>query len=190
MTPAPVPSPIWTIGHWTRPQEAFLGPLREQEIDVVVDVRAHPGSRSTPHFGRDQIPKWLTDNGIGYQHIEELGGRRPKQPDIDPALNAGWRNQSFHKYADYTRTEPFRRGLDQLISLAADHRVTLLCGEPMPWRCHRLLVANVLTAHGRPVEHLFTDRPPTPHEFGRWGAQPLVEADGNVRYPGPLEGSV
>ena len=72
----------------------------------------------------------------------------------------------------------------------ADHRVTLLCGEPMPWRWHRLLVANVLTAHGRPVEHLFTDRQPTPHEYGRWGVQPLLEADGNVRYPGPLEGSV
>ena len=42
MTPAPVPSPIWTIGHWTRPQEVFLAaylavPISEREAPPMAE---------------------------------------------------------------------------------------------------------------------------------------------------------
>jgi hypothetical protein len=53
----------------------------------------------------------------------------------------------------------------------------------MPWRCHRLLIANTLSAQGWTVWHLIGDAPPRRHELGRWGADPSIDADAQVTYP-------
>lgn len=42
------------------------------------------------------------------------GGRRRQLQDIDPDLTAGWQNASFKNYADYTFTDEFRCGLEEL----------------------------------------------------------------------------
>ena len=173
---------LWTIGHWTLTQDEFVGLLAGQRIDLVADVRAHPGSRSSPHFHRDLMPGWLADAGIGYAHLADLGGRRRKQ-DVDPRTNAGWQNTSFENYADYTLLPAYEDGIDALTALAAHHRVAVMCAEPMPWRCHRLLVANTLTARGRTVRHVVGPGDPLVHELGAWGARPHVDGAGVVTYP-------
>ena len=174
---------IWTIGHWVCPQDVFLEALATVGIQTVVDVRAQPGSRRSPQFSRDELPGWLGEAGIDYLHLPALTGRRPRQPDVPPELNAGWENQSFKNYADYTQTPQFEEGMRQLTDLATSRRVVLLCGEPMPWRCHRSLIATVLTARGWTVWHLSTTAAPREHELGRWGATPVVGEDGTVTYP-------
>ena len=175
---------IWTIGHWTCPEPVFLQPLLEYDISLLADVRAQPGSRRNPQFGRDSMPRWLASAGIDYVHLPELGGRRPKQKNVDPSLNAGWRNASFKNYADYTLTPEFEAGLERLSGMAADRHVVVMCGEPMPWRCHRLLIANTLAARGWEVVHLMNDAKPKPHRLGQWGATPVVGDGGVVTYPG------
>ena len=50
------------------------------------------------------MPEWLGEAGIEYHHLQELTGRRRKQPEIPQELNAGWQNRSFKNYADYTLT--------------------------------------------------------------------------------------
>lgn len=174
---------IWTIGHWTCPEPDFLRPLHEHGIELLADVRAHPGSRRSPQFGAGAMARWLADAGIEYAHLDQLGGRRRRQPQIDPDLNAGWRQPSFKNYADYTLTPAYQQGIDDLVDLATSRRVVIMCGEPMPWRCHRLLIANTLTARGWLVWHLIGDDPPRRHVLGQWGAQPKV-GDGSVlTYP-------
>ncbi|WP_407441829.1 DUF488 family protein [Rhodococcus sp. (in: high G+C Gram-positive bacteria)] len=86
-------------------------------------------------------------------------------------------------YADYTLTPAFETGLAHLTDLAHDNRVAIMCAEPMPWRCHRLLIANALTARGWTVVHLMTGAEPRQHVLGRWGAVPKVGAAGVVTYP-------
>ena len=144
-------SKIWTIGHWTCPIPVFLETLDERSIDMLIDVRAHPGSRRNPQFGTDEMKKWLPENGIAYQLFPKLGGRRRKQ-DVPPEINAGWKN-------------------------------AIMCGEPMPWRCHRLLISNTLAAQGFQVEHLVAGQKPKKYELGMWGATPHVDGDGQVTYP-------
>lgn len=179
---------LWTIGHWICPEDVFLDTLRGADIDLIVDVRSSPGSRRNPQFSRDVMGSWLADAGVGYQHLAELGGRRPKQADVPPLLNAGWQNASFKNYADYALTPSFEHGLSSLIDLAQDHRVAVMCGEPMPWRCHRSLIANVLTARGWTVWHLSTTAEPRQHVLGAWGAEPEVQDDGTVLYPAVAPG--
>ena len=173
---------LWTIGHWTCPKPAFLHPLLHQDIELLVDVRAQPGSRRSPQFDADEMPQWLDEAGIGYLHSPELGGRRGRQ-DADPGTNAGWRNASFKNYADYTLTPAYRTGLERLQELARERRTAIMCGEPMPWRCHRLLIANSLVALGWTVWHLIGDVRPRRHELGQWGATPTVDDNRQVTYP-------
>src|ERR1700722_11410026 len=89
---------IWTIGHSTRTIDDFINLLREYRIATLVDVRHFPGSRRFPHFNKAQLADALAAAGIRYEHLVELGGRRPVKPD---SRNLQWRNASFRGYADY-----------------------------------------------------------------------------------------
>ena len=181
------PGELWTIGHWTCPPAVVLDTLTSADIELLVDVRKMPGSRRSPQFDADKMPSWLDGAGIGYLHLTELGGRRPKQKGVDPTINAGWQNTSFKNYADYTLTSQFEAGLERLTDLAGDRHVAIMCGEPMPWRCHRLLIANTLTARGWTIVHLMNNAQPKQHELGQWGAAPSVSPDGVVTYPARQE---
>lgn len=174
---------ILTLGHWTSPVDAVLATLRSVEIDELVDVRKLPGSRRSPQFDAEEMTRWLGGAGIGYRRSAELTGRRPKQRDVDPQLNAGWQNTSFRNYADHTLSAEYEQGIEELEALAAEHHVAVMCGEPMPWRCHRLLISNTLVARGWEVVHLRVGSAPAVHELGAWGARPIVREDGTVIYP-------
>jgi len=39
---------IWTIGHSTRTIDEFVSLLKENEINLLADVRAWPGSKRYP----------------------------------------------------------------------------------------------------------------------------------------------
>lgn len=178
---------IWTIGHWTCPEDVVLETLCGAGITMVADVRKMPGSRRSPQFDSTAMPSWLDEAGIEYEHHVALGGRRPKQKDVDPTLNAGWQNSSFRNYADYTLGPAFEEGLGRLTAQALTHRVAIMCGEPMPWRCHRLILSNTLTARGWKVVHLINGSAPKHHELGQWGATPVLAEDGVLTYPAMTE---
>ena len=143
-----------TIGHSNRGLEEFLEMLREARVDLLVDVRSFPRSRSNPVFNIDRLPDHLGMLQIGYRHCPALGGRRPKQPDIDPAQNALWRVQSFHNYADYALGPAFGTAFDELLDLGREHRMALMCSEAVWWRCHRRIITDYLLFAGETVSHL------------------------------------
>jgi uncharacterized protein (DUF488 family) len=69
-------------------------------------------------------------------------------------VNAFWQNQSFHNYADYALTPPFRGGLARLRELGHERRCAIMCAEAVWWRCHRRIIADYLIAAGESVFHL------------------------------------
>lgn len=178
---------IFTIGHSTHTEEEFLRLLNEYGIELLADVRAFPGSRKCPQFSIDHLPNWLGENQIDYEHFRRLGGRRRKSKDVDPEINGGWNNQSFHNYADYTLTEEFQQGIDDLTKEATVKRVAYCCSERHPARCHRLLISNWLTAQGWKVRHIIDGNKGeidvVDHELGKWGAKPVVLSSGIPVYP-------
>jgi hypothetical protein len=177
---------IWTIGHSTRSTDEFLALLHEHAIGSLVDVRSFPGSRRCPQFGRETLSAWLANDAITYRHASDLGGRRNRQHDVDPAINAGWRNASFRNYADYTLSDAYEAEIVQLAIMAQTSRVAFMCSEALPWRCHRSLIANTLVVREWAVHHIMSVGKVIEHQLGAWGPKPLV-TDGRVTYPQPQD---
>lgn len=168
---------FYTVGHSSRSAEEFLATLRPYGIDFVVDVRRFPGSERNPQFDADALAETLAEHGIGYRHVEALGGRRSSQMADSP--NGGWENDSFRAYADYALTEAFQDALEELIELARDHTPAIVCAEAVYWRCHRRIVADWLLAAGHSVVDVFGPDRANEHELTRFAEV----RDGRVVYP-------
>jgi uncharacterized protein (DUF488 family) len=173
--------PIFTIGHSTRTVPALVALLREVSVDLLVDVRSVPRSRTNPQFNTDTLPQGLAAAGIAYRHLPTLGGLRGRRKDAPPSQNTLWRSDAFRNYADYAATGLFRSGLDQLIDLARDHCCAIMCAEAVWWRCHRRIVADYLLVRRIRVAHIMGPGKADPATLTP-GAEPL--ADGTIRYPG------
>jgi len=129
--------PFFTIGHSTRSIAEFVELLRESEIQLVVDVRTAPRSRSNPQFNRDTLPATLSEFEIDYEHVAQLGGLRPRSQSVPPSSNDFWQNASFHNFADYAMSEEFKLGLTRLREIGHAKRSTVMCAEAVWWRYHR-----------------------------------------------------
>lgn len=142
---------ILTMGHGTREIDEFLGILREEKIQRVIDVRSIPRSRHNPQYNLDRLAAALAVSGIGYTHMTSLGGfRKP----LNDSPNGGWRNNSFRGFADYMLTPEYANAVKEVEDLSHRETLLLLCAETIPWRCHRSLIADSLTMDGYTVEEI------------------------------------
>lgn len=151
---------IWTVGHSTRTLGEFLALLRTHGIDSVADVRRFPGSKRHPHFGSETLAGSLESAGIPYRWLPALGGRRTPLHD---SPNTGWKNAAFRGYADYVGTADFDDGLGALARTAEGSSLVIMCAEAVWWRCHRRIIADVLTARGWEVRHVIDGSPAAVH---------------------------
>ncbi len=108
---------IWTIGHGRHEFKYFLELLRQYEIEFVIDVRSFARSR-WPQFNGMVLSELLRENGIGYEHLPETGGKtRPKPEDLE------W-------------------GIGRIIEIASEMRTVLMCSESHPLSSHKIPRAN------------------------------------------------
>lgn len=146
--------PFFTIGHSTHPIGEFVALLRNAEVQLVVDVRTVPRSRTNPQYNDDVLPVSLFEFQIRYTHVTALGGRRGRQRDVPEIVNAFWQNQSFHNYADYALSESFHLGLNTLRDFGHASRCAIMCAEAVWWRCHRRIITDYLIVNGETVFHI------------------------------------
>ncbi len=152
--PKTKPPAVLTIGHSTRPWKDFLAILRAHGVKRLVDLRTIPRSRHNPQFNRDVLSKKLRAAKIAYTHLSKLGGLRRARRD---SPNRAWRNASFRGFADYMQTPEFEFGLPPPAGISAHKRSAMMCAEAGPWRCHRSLIADALTARNLPrVDHIMS----------------------------------
>ena len=138
---------LWTVGHSTLTLEEFLERIRD--LDVVADVRRYPVSRRFPHFNAEALARV-----VEYRSFPALGGRRRGGGDRHRAL----RSAAFRAYAAHMETPEFQAALADLEALAERRRTVLLCAEAVWFRCHRMLLSDLLTARGWTVLHRPGDR--------------------------------
>jgi uncharacterized protein (DUF488 family) len=175
----PVEHEILTVGHSNHDEQEFVELLRGAGVELVADVRRHPGSRRQPHFERTALAGILLEAGIGYRWLGELlGGRRRPFPN---SANGGWENEQFRGYADHMASDEFATGLAELETLAREQRVAIMCAETWWVRCHRRLIADALSVRGWRVLHLGARGELKQHELAEFAA---VDGD-RVTYPEP-----
>ena len=140
---------IWTIGHSNQRLDSFLDSLGKHEIQILADVRSRPRSRWA-HFNQKALSLSIDGSDRRYVWLPRLGGI-PEQTELMlPDGSADF--EAIRASGDYLA------GLADLISLAAESRVAVMCSEGDPRACHRFSVlAPDLAARGIDVQHILRD---------------------------------
>ncbi len=117
MTAASNNPTIYTIGHGRHPFADFLELLQKFNIEFLCDVRSVARSR-WPQFNGMVLAQLLRENGIGYEHLPETGGKTKPQP------------------------EDVARGVDRIVEIGAELRTVIMCSESKPLSPHKVPRAN------------------------------------------------
>jgi uncharacterized protein (DUF488 family) len=169
---------VYTIGHSTHPLDELVALLRHHGIARVVDIRSLPRSARNPQFDGRALTRDLPAQGIAYVHEPRLGGFRTARPT---SVNTGLTHPGFRAYADHMASDEFAAALDELVRTAAEAPTTVMCAEGSPFRCHRRLLADALTARGARVLHITSRAAPRAHrlsELAVWDGSRLTYPPG------------
>jgi uncharacterized protein (DUF488 family) len=169
---------IYTIGHSTYTVDEFVAMLQAFHIEMLVDVRSIPKSRHNPQFNKDELEKSLRKYKIDYMHLGLLGGLRHT---TKASINTAWKNTSFRGFADYMQTSEFAEGMEQLVGLAKEKILAIICSEALPWRCHRSLIGDALLVRNYHVEDIMSSKTTKPHILTPWAKVKGME----ITYPEP-----
>ncbi len=110
-------STIYSIGHGRHAFKDFLELLLKYEIEFLCDVRSVARSR-WPQFNGLVLAELLNDNGMGYEHLPETGGKTKPKP------------------------EDLARGVDRIVEIASELRTAIMCSESQPLSAHKQPRAN------------------------------------------------
>lgn len=129
---------VYTIGHGKHAFADFHALLQKHEIEFLCDVRSVARSR-WPQFNGLVLCELLSENGIGYEHLPETGGKTKPRP------------------------EDLARGIDRIIEIASEVPTVIMCSESQPLsthkvpraNCHRVgMLAPLLKTKGARVVHI------------------------------------
>lgn len=129
---------LYTIGYQGRDIEEFLGIMKSEGIETVVDIRGTPLSRK-PGFSKNKLREHLSSVGVGYEHIKELG--TPKE-----LMNRVKKVGDIRAFKDEFK-ELFagrKENLFQLLNLVEQNKICLLCFEKASGECHRTFIIEFL----------------------------------------------
>jgi uncharacterized protein (DUF488 family) len=130
-------SELLTIGYEGSTPETFDAALTAAGVQLVVDVRAIAASRRRG-FAKTALSARLTDAGISYIHLRELGDPKPGRI----AARAGQWSKFRSIFFAHLTTPEAMDGLVRLSELAVRQRTALLCYEADAAQCHRTIVAE------------------------------------------------
>lgn len=133
---------LYTIGFSQKSAETFFGLLRDNDVNVLVDIRLRPDSQLSGFAKQRDLPYFLQNLiGCNYRYILEM-------TPTDALLDQYRADKSWERYE-----AAFKQLLEERNLIAgldrdwwATNRACLLCSEYEPDHCHRRLVAEYLAA--------------------------------------------
>ncbi|MDI6856533.1 MAG: DUF488 domain-containing protein [Candidatus Thermoplasmatota archaeon] len=129
---------IYSIGHSNRSLKEFVAILKSYKIELLVDIRRFPTSKFK-QFKKENLESALSKAGIGYVHLESLGGYRGG-------------------YEDYMQSQEWKEGYVRLKNLGSKKLAAFMCAEKFPFRCHRRWIARKLNLEGWEVVHILNEK--------------------------------
>lgn len=131
---------LFTIGFTQKPAQRFFGLLQEHRVNLLIDVRLHPGGQLAGFAKQGDLPYFLRAlAGCDYQHL-------PLLAPVDEILSEYRKGHDWPTYARRFEALMDERRVPDVLDrqLFEMHRCCLLCSEATPEQCHRRLVAERL----------------------------------------------
>jgi len=147
---------IFTIGYAGREWKDFLKVLKDNEVELLLDVRESGESRYKPEFNESVLKRSLEEQGIEYERRPELGVPfEVRQPYIDGFLGwdcfKQWYNWSIRGRKIEGKVEDL---LPELVERLKSKRSCLMCEETYPkpkgiqkHYCHRDILADMIIGY-------------------------------------------
>lgn len=95
---------LYSIGHSTRALEDFVGLLKQNNIDYLIDVRSIPMSKYNPQYNQKTLSVYLKEHGITYVFMGDLLGGKPKDKSV-------YNEKGRPDYASITQKDFFKAGM-------------------------------------------------------------------------------
>jgi len=129
---------IYTIGYGNRKFDDFISLLKKHGINIVVDVRRFPRSMY-PEYVKENLEKELPRLGIKYVFMgDTLGGFR-------------------RGYEKHMKSEAYKEGIKNLLELAKQGKVVIMCLERSPKGCHRRYISQTIKDLDVRVAHIIKE---------------------------------
>lgn len=133
---------IYTVGYEGLSLPAFWDLLRDNDIKTLVDVRAVPLSRK-PGFSKSALAAGCGERGLDYLHLRALGCPRFIRDSYKASKD--W-DEYTTRFLAYLEGGEADGALHDLAGLVQSSRCALMCFEADPMICHRLYVAEEISA--------------------------------------------
>lgn len=141
---------VFTIGFTQKTAEQFFALLKENQVEIVLDVRLNNKSQLAGFAKGDDLPYFLSELcHCEYRHCLEFA---PTKEILDAYKN---KRISWNEYEDQYAVLMNQRGnhLDFIDRFSEYTHICLLCSEPTPEHCHRRLLAEMIADTApRPTE--------------------------------------
>ena len=135
MAAAPI---AYTIGYEGWELDEFVTRLREQRVEVLIDIREKPASRK-PGFSKTPLREALEEAGIEYVHVKALGSPSAIRYEYK---NGGDKETFFKAYRTYLKTQLAH--LRTVLDAVREKTCCLMCLERHAMDCHRSAVSDML----------------------------------------------
>jgi hypothetical protein len=128
---------VVSVGYEGKTPQAFIDSLKDQGVQLLVDVRQNPISRK-PGFSKRALTELCETNGIEYTHERALGNPKENRDGFRAGDQA-----SIDRYGVHL-TEVGAEALERLNEVMRSSTIALLCFEADACQCHRTQVIDRL----------------------------------------------
>ena len=140
---------IYTIGFTQKSAEKFFNLIRQNNVEIVVDIRLNNKSQLAGFAKGTDLSYFLQEIcKTDYIHCEEYAPTKELLSDYQK------RNITWIEYEkEFTEILKKRRGSNSFLKRFGHYEnICLLCSEATPEHCHRRLVAEMIQAECPTVE--------------------------------------
>ena len=140
---------LYTIGFTQKKAEEFFGALRENEIQLLVDIRLNNKSQLAGFTKNGDLQFFLKEIcGTEYIHCEEFA------PSKELLSNYQAKKVSWDEYTITFHDIMEKRGAyKKFVGRFQQYdRICLLCSEATPEHCHRRLLAELIANTNPAIE--------------------------------------
>jgi uncharacterized protein (DUF488 family) len=142
---------LFTIGYTGFNLDEFVGNLKHQEIECLIDVREIPVSRKRG-FSKTALSECLAQNGIGYKHLRMLGSPKALRHEVRETADF---SKFFAGVSRHLSGSESQVQIADAIDIARHTRSCLMCCCSDWMYCHRKSVVKEILNHSFFfVEHL------------------------------------